>query len=599
MILQPVNRHSIAYESLRYRPYAVGELKARDNHPVGAIDTETYQGAARLIADHWGNYLLEPDADAILSFLTHNRFRKRHTFAYNLQYDAEAILKLLPTENLQEITADKSTTYNVWTIKYIPKKLLTVKDRHRNTSRFFDLAQFFETSLDAALQKYLGMKKREYEHRAALNIDLSIWESEIDQIIAYNKDDAYKTAVLGEFLQHNVKRLFNFNPRSYISKASLAKDLVRLVGYLPDVKKIPRGALKYAFYAYKGGRFEVLQRGYFPHVRLYDINSAYPYTIRSLIDVTKGQWDKVREMTSGAYYGFYLCSVFAMPRFICPVAYILPNKVICFPAGWVHTYLTRNEIEAYEKHTYIEVRHGWEFTPDEIIYPFREYVDKLFAQKQLFTKEDYEYDLVKKMMNSVYGCFYEKNDDGGRLTAGLMFNPVYASIITADTRAALYKAAMKHEEKNIAMATDSLMTEGDVRLKTSKELGGWHLESEGDAVVLQSGLYQIAGKLRTRGIQRASRITIEGTTYADIFTAIKARPDPTAYTITQERPLHLRECMAHTLTRSRDDINVWHTVTKTININNDVKRRWHDEFKRGGDIFSTSHTSEPWQLYKQ
>ncbi len=591
-----INRHRLSYEALVYRRYEPKALKPHRPSPVAAVDTETFHGECKLIADSFGNHLLDGDIDAVLSFLTHKRFRQTHVFAYNLQYDAEAILKLLPVETLDEIVADRSADYHGYLIKYIPKKLLTIRYQGRNTTRVFDIAQFFETSLDHALEKYLGLRKTDYKNRARLNTDLSVWEKELPEIIAYNADDAYKTGLLGSFLQSNIQNLFKFNPRSYISKASLAKDLVRQVGYVPNVRKIPRGARKYAFYSYKGGRFEVCQRGYFPDTRLYDINSAYPFVIRNLVDVTLGEWRKVTGVHDSALYGFYLCDVYVIPSFLCPLAYFLPNGVLCFPSGHFKTYLTKEEVEGYRKDALVEILHGWEFTPTEIQYPFRSYIDNLFEQKQKVDKKDYQYDLVKKMMNSLYGTFYEKVDEEDKLLAGILFNPCYASIITAQTRLTLYAEAKKHERDVIALQTDSVLYKGSVSVQTSNVLGGWQLENEGQAVVLQSGIYQLDGKVRTRGMQKAANVTVYGIPYKDVFAAIRDNPAYTTLKYSQERPLHLRECMSGRRDLTRDDINVWQVVEKSIGVNKDIKRRWSQPFEHGGDIFTTAHSSDPWHL---
>ncbi len=590
------NRHALRYELLDYRRFVSARLKERVARPVCAIDTETYRGRAKLISDSLGNTLYDGDIDALLHFLSHARYRNTIIFCYNLQFDAEAILKMLPEENIRELIDQNVTQYYTFRLKYIPKKMFTLKDKNRHTTRLFDIAQFYEMNLDNALEKYLGLRKTEYPYTALLNTSRKIWETDLPNIITYNQDDARKTALLGEYLQQNIQSLFGFNPRSYISKASLAKDLVRIRGYVPDVHKIPQNARKAAFYAYKGGRFEVCQRGHFPETRLYDINSAYPSVIRNLIDVTYGEWKPVTDWSEDAYYGFYLCQVYAKPRFLAPCAYLLPNGAITFPTGTMLTYLTKGEILTYSKHALINVIRGWEFYPSRIRYPFRKYIDMLHAQKQTFEKSDYKYDMVKKMMNSLYGCFYEKISSGLRWKVGALFNPIYASIITADTRRYLYETAIQHEKQVIALQTDSILFNGPVSLKTSNKLGGWQLESSGDAIVLQSGIYLIAGKLRSRGMSKGKKIQYQDVLYPDPFQMIRQNPVPTRYAVSQERPLHIRECLTRPGTLSKEDVNIWHNVRKSINVNADVKREWLSGFEYGGDIFYKSQSSKPWHF---
>lgn len=588
------NRHPLDFERLVFRKRVFSSLKYKENHPIAAIDTETYRGEVKLISDNDGDYLYDANINEILTFLTRRKFRKKHIFAYNLQFDAESVLKMLPDENIADIVREGKTDYLKHRLKYIPKKLLTIHDKHRNTSRFYDLAQFYEMSLDGALEKYLGLRKTNFPYRALLNTDIAIWEQHLPEIITYNIDDARKTALLGELLQNNVKTLFAFNPQAYISRASLAKELVRLKGYIPKIEGIPYEALRFAFYSYKGGRFEALKRGHFKHAELYDINSAYPKVIRDLIDVAQGEWRHTKIMSPDAYYGVYLCRVFVMPYHLCPLAFILPNGLISFPAGKWKTYLTKEEILAYRPYADIEVIRGWEFYPSEIRYPFKRYIESLHAEKQRLQNDDYKRELVKRMMNALYGSFYEKLDTGTEVRAGKIFNPIYASLITALTRIKLFEEAKRHEKRVIAMATDSLLLEGKNRVETSSELGGWEKETEGETVVIQTGIYQIGGKTRMRGITQKKAITYQGEQYPDVFSLIRKYPEPSEYVVTVERPLHLRECIIHSKLYNKDDINVWHTLNKTININQEIKRRWIGKFENGGEIFEKSLNSEPW-----
>ena len=110
--------------------------------PVRGLDTETYQGYAYLICDSEGGYLWIQDIDSALEYLTQRRFRQKHNFFYNLRFDYQAILKWLPESFLFELYSTKSTQYDSYHIKYIPKKLLSITKGKHNSS-FYDLAPFF------------------------------------------------------------------------------------------------------------------------------------------------------------------------------------------------------------------------------------------------------------------------------------------------------------------------------------------------------------------------------------------------------------------------------------------------------------------------
>src|SRR3989338_4725321 len=69
-------------------------LNSVERKQVIAVDTETENGDIFLIADSDGNYLDKITLDNILKYLL--SMEGRWVFFYNLSYDAECILKLLP-----------------------------------------------------------------------------------------------------------------------------------------------------------------------------------------------------------------------------------------------------------------------------------------------------------------------------------------------------------------------------------------------------------------------------------------------------------------------------------------------------------------------
>ena len=54
-----------------------------------------------------------------------------------------------------------------------------------------------------------------------------------------------------------------------------------------------------AYRSYYGGRFEILKRGFIGKGYLYDINSAYPYALTQIPDLSKGKWIKQKRIHKG------------------------------------------------------------------------------------------------------------------------------------------------------------------------------------------------------------------------------------------------------------------------------------------------------------
>ena len=588
-----LNRKGIDFSSLKWRKHKTENLIACHNHPIIGMDTETYRGYCRLICDSEGNYKRCKNIDDVLNFISSEQYRNKHIFFYNIHFDAEAILKYLTKEKLFELYSTGKTNYKRYVITYIPKKLFRIsKDKH--TVRCYDLEQFYDVSLEKAAFKYLNEHKLSCPFdRDAINTDITIWQNYQDTLIKYCMQDAMLTKKLGVILQETIKKHMKFNPKDYIGKASLSKRYFRLYCDIPDVRKIRKEILKIAFYAYKGGRFELVRKGYFPYAELFDIKSAYPYEIAHLIDITRGKWKYVKSYNPEAYYGFYVVDVKLKYRHIEPLAYVVKDHLLIYPGGEWRSIITKSELELLEKNKEYKVIKGYEFYPDEIIYPFQKEIQKLYEIKNNTPKDSYLYSLVKIIMNALYGCFYEKTKRIDGIYVGKLFNPVYASVITANTRCKIYQFASQYEDDVIAFATDSILMKEKHHIPEGKKLGEWEKQAHGECVAFQSGIYQIENETKSRGIQRKAQIFSPDGKFDNIFEYIKAYPNRTQYEVIIKRPVHIRESLIHHEIHSIEDVNTWQEFRKIIDINCDIKRVWDSEFKCGGELFEKNINSHP------
>ena len=588
-----VQHNNIDFEDLQFRRYALKGLLRNLNHPVHGLDTETYKGYAKVITMEDGDYAFCSNINDVLTFLTQKKLRVHHNFFYNVRFDFQAIFKYLPEDLLRELYFTSKTKYGDYKIKYIPKKLFRILHK-KHSYLFYDLAQFYETSLAKASKQYLNeQKNKENINVPRLNLDLKYWKKRKADIVKYCISDASLTQRLGVFLQAELKAKLSFTPQKYISKASISKEYFRKRCKIPSISKIPLPVLSYAFNAYHGGRFEILKRGFFEESTLIDINSAYPYHIANLIDITESKWNRVRECNVDATYGFYQCKVFIPYMEFAPFTFRLPNNRNIYPIGEFVTFLTIEEIRAYKNLTSIEVIEGYETTIDNPTYPFRDAILKLYDWKLNTPKTDFRYDLVKKIMNALGGCFYEKVKYGVVYRVGQFFNPLYASVVLGNTRIDVYEEAKKYEKDVIGFATDSVLLKGKHTIKDSKELGAWSIDGEGEAVVLRSGVYQIAEKVKSRGLSRSTNLLTPDGKFKNIFTYIKAFPDQTKYKVILNRPVNLGEALIHTKKRSVADINVWEDFDYIVDINRDSKREWYDSFESGKEIFERHIDSTP------
>ena len=581
-----INQNELSFNKIVPPKEGIWAGTRTKNHPVMGLDTETYKGYAWLITDSTGEWRDIRNIDDALEFMHAGRFRNKHNFFYNMNFDFSSIVKYLPKEDLVTLYKTGKCVYKKYKLSYIPKKIFTII-HSGHTCRFYDVAQFYETSLAVAAKEYLGKKKNEGGIDAMkLNLSLKYWNENKEGIIKYCIMDSMLAQELGDLLQRTYKNAFGYPPQRYLSQANVAKEYFTRNCYIPKTGGIPRTAKFLAFHAYHGGRFELIKKGWFKEVTSLDINSAYPYHIANLTQCDNGEWRSVKEVDYDALHGFYACKVNVPKDILPPFLVNAPNGVKMFPNGSFITHLTLNEIKAYELYCDIEIILGYEFKSGDTFQPFKEAIHNLYALKRVTDKKDFKYRIYKKTANSFYGKFYEKNKMGEVWKAGKLFNPVYASEITANTRIQVYEEALKYGDRVIGFATDAVVVEGSVEMDNHKELGTFDVDKRGEACILQSGVNLIGGELKTRGMEKGTPLMYKGVEYDNIFDYMRKKPGQTVYESDSVKPLTLGAAIVHNKKWDIKDINVWHEFHRSTDINKDVKRMWKDRFENGGEMFT-------------
>jgi len=584
------------------------------------LDFETMLGYGLLLADSDGQYITSPNPKNLYNFLLRPELHDTNNFFYNIRYDFNALIKTLAGPAFKELynvgkvkLPDYLKPGYTLTIKFVPAKRFELS--HTNGSRsgktyrhnvFYDLQQFYEMSLKEAGKKYSTLRKTgDNFDMDKLGADLTYWQTHYPDIVKYCIQDCKVTADLATRLQDTCKSRLGFYPKSYISKAGVAVEYLLRETYNPDVKLIKRQALDLAAAGYSGGWFECMAKGHFDQLYVYDINSAYPKQLRDLIDVTTSPWKQVKSLSDEAYYGVYRAVVHVPddPLLIPPIPYRSKQGVMLRPTGTFVTSLNKEEIEAYRDHVDIEVISGYEYYPDEIIYPFREVIDKLYGWKQTLSKADYEYALVKKIQNSLYGKTLERIPGvRGKIVVehgGKLFNPIYADIITSGCQIQLWDAMMIRPEDVVGGATDSVMSQSKLNLPLSNKLGAWSLDGEGSGELLESGIYRVNDGFKNRGTRQGCIYVPSSKRdkpYSNLIEYIQERPELTEYTFEMKKVRQYGEVITHTKKLKKWDLNVFVKVPRTVSLNNHTKRMYSDDFKDGADFLSRSVYGTPYHF---
>ena len=556
---------------------------------IQAFDTETDRnGDIIVICDDSGNYLDEITPDSLFSWLFSRKNQGKWNFFFNLNFDASAILKTLG-DTLYDYrrTRRLSWDFNDFTIQYIPFKKLTVMKGHKSAV-FFDIMQFYQSSLIDAYKNNIGeisdqnyldtKKKRDVFSR-------EFYRKNRKLVRDYCIQDCVYTKTLAENWVNLFGNAFEFYPQRWISPAYLAEKILINHGiYIPRFEETPLEIQNLAWNTYRAGRFEILRRGFIGESHLYDINSAYPFALSHIPDITTGKWKKgLTKVHPDVLLGFFKIKAKVPDDKFVPPFWYVRNKRLMFPVGTFTTFATLEELKAVDP-SYYEILESWQYLDRKPSYPYKDFIESVYEKRLKLKQEGNSMQLVLKViLNSIYGKTAQRI--GHRI--GNLFNPVICAQITGHTRAILYDFIMKNnlEDHVVSIATDSILTTKKINVNSSK-LGQFkHEKSANDTYIIQNGINRMNNEWKNRGI-----FIKNGKRFEHLDTVIR---DGTAYMIYQQhKPNTLR---ASIISGDISKIARFETFEKRIDLNADRKRDWVGQrLERIDD--KTMHVSMPWNL---
>jgi len=508
--------------------------------------------------------------DSLFETLFQHKYRGIKFVCFNLKYDEGSILHQFPADILQELRSKGHIVYNGYSIRSIHKKELVITNQQQKHSiAFYDIAQFYGTSLDKAAMYYLGKEK--------LGISTKTFTQEYIkknwlQLSKYCLQDAILTKELADYFIDMLITDFNIYPQKlystgYIAGLHFARtcefiDVRRYFRYYPE-------CLEYAYLSYAGGKFETYQRGFGTFYQ-YDINSAYPYEFIQLQDIRYARVFKSKDYQVDATYGFIKCRLILSNDYS-PIPLKIDN-VNRYPIGAFYKTITKGEYDfLVNRGDKVDIIDGWWIVCNGK-YPYKKEVERLFELKKQYKNEDkLRYMLVKILLNSFYGKFIQVTEKwrGNKKVyeAGWLFNPIYASVITANTRVKLCQVCDKYDKYTVAVHTDSIITSIDLSnngLGISDKLGDWNCENSGYGVVVGSGVYQIGEKVHFRGYHGLNNLL-------GIIQTNRNRVN-----ISLEQRLVLSWRLVVFRNANTDMINRFTQNVKNLNLNFDRKRDWEE-----------------------
>ncbi|MGY5149068.1 MAG: DNA polymerase [Candidatus Nitrosopumilus sp. bin_68KS] len=501
-------------------------------------------------------------------------------FFYNLSYDAECILKLLPRDILKTYKTSKRLDfpYKGYQIRYIPKKQLTIR-KGKHSISCYDIAQYYDNKkLEKAYsehikntldQEYLETKEKRKK------FSLRYFMRNKQKIRDYCLSDCVLTQELADYWLDTFFNAYQFYTANWISSGYLAEKVL----VFNDVEialftDIPYEIQDLAWKSFYGGRFELIQRGFIGECYIYDINSAYPYALTFLPDITDGKWIHSTRINPKASLGFFHIRAHVSDSVkISPFPFRTKNNRIVYPIGEFETFVTLEELIAVHDDSKIKYKilDSHQFIPNSnCSYPFRDFVEEHYYKRLKLKRENNPLErAIKIILNSIYGKTAQRVN--GKM--GNLFVPVIASFITGFARAQMYQFMRQYglENETIAFATDSVACTKKIPNLDSLELGQMKLDKEGDDVYyLSNGFYRFNEKWKNRGI---GYDTEKGIEIEHLDT--KIGKDGQLYIIVQTlRNTHIKSGIMY---NKLDQIGRLEKYEKKIGLNSDRKRFWLSE----------------------
>lgn len=440
------------------------------------FDTETINNKTVLICNSQ-NYLWNSKGlsyQECFDFLL--KHSKKYNYFFRIDYDINMIIKDLPKDKIIELFDKNETVYKKYSLKYFRHKIFSI-----NNKKFYDIANFFQTSLLRNIE--------------ILNIDLTDKEKKFVEFMKkqranFNLKD--KNKIIEYSLLENkigikiVNKIYNLIPddlKTYAlyGSSSLANKFLKQ----QQIKRSFLFSNKIFEFAYFGGRMECLKIGKFENVYKYDINSAYPNIIKDLrepikFEVKKYSGEKIIE-TNIYHIEFNHKTANEIGCF--PVR--LKNGYLVFPKSGSGYYYGCEIFQAIKREVNIKIKEVCEVTLGNILFE-NNIIEKLYQERlKLKQKQDLKNLIYKILLNSIYGKFAQ--------TVGkAQFQNIYlAGYITSKVRSELLKATYKKDKDIIFFATDGILSKSKLNVKVSDKIGEFEEIKIKSAYVILAGIYYL------------------------------------------------------------------------------------------------------------
>jgi hypothetical protein len=273
-----------------------------------------------------------------------------------------------------------------------------------------------------------------------------------------------------------------------------------------DFKRPSRRLLAAALLSYHGGKNSFPARaGWHKAAWDLDINAAYAEAMHQLPNFSEGRWihGEGIEFFRAHRHGLYRIDGFVRR---CRWGSLF-NHDFTRVSGrchglWVTGYELAEALRLGE--VSISRIEGWAWKANKKLTPspFKKYVEHWYEIKRTAQDKGLR-EFAKHQLTDLYGKFIARTeDDDGNMTAGSMFDPSIASLITGFVRARIH--GLEHKYNALHTATDGFITQSRPDpADVGTGLGQLKQETYGPVLILRNKLYlhyDEAGKLAKTGL---------------------------------------------------------------------------------------------------
>lgn len=388
------------YKRLTLRP----DKKMPKNYKIYAGDLEGDALSGVLGVGLYGEdeCIFFDNAEDFFKHLKQRKFRGAKIFFHNLRYDFGLLYKYCPYDfKIYDLNGDifKVTIY------------ITSKD----CVTLLDSSNFFPGLSIEKIGHHLGIEKLPMPDFLFFSLgkerNISLTSAQKEQLMEYCLRDAeiaYRAMVLFQTL------LNELGGELKSTLASSAMDLFRKRFLNEEFYTPYEFRNEYSRNGYYGGRTENFVRGWWENVKIYDINSAYPYVMKHFYYPHPNylKWNSQNPDLSIImdYEGISEVEI-EIPFIDPPLLISRYKRYSIFPYGRLRGFWTHAELREAVKYgakirTIFSSLYSTHFCN-----PFVTYVDTLYALRQEYKRKGHFFELILKiLMNSLYGKFAQRAD---------------------------------------------------------------------------------------------------------------------------------------------------------------------------------------------